>query len=68
MKGVSLKSSEIMADDYAGYVDEKPWNAHHERPCTLSLLGSVEELDILDAGCAAGGERLNFTQEPSMKL
>lgn len=54
MKGVSLKSYEIMADDYAGFVDEKPWNADYERPATLGLLGSVEGLDILDAGCAAG--------------
>ena len=54
MKGISLKSYELMADDYAGYVDEKPWNADYERPGTLSLLGSVDGLDILDAGCAAG--------------
>ena len=54
MSNISLKSYEIMADDYAGYVDEKPWNADYERPETLKLLGDVEGLDILDAGCAAG--------------
>jgi len=54
MKKVSLTSYEIMADDYMGYVDEKPWNADYERPGTLDLVGSVEGLEILDAGCAAG--------------
>lgn len=54
MKKISFDSYEIMADDYAGYVDEKPWNADYERPGTLGLVGSVEGLRVLDAGCAAG--------------
>lgn len=54
MKKISFDSYEIMADDYAGYVDEKPWNADYERPGTLELVGSVAGLRVLDAGCAAG--------------
>jgi len=54
MKNISFESYEVMADDYAGHVDEKPWNADYERPGTIGLVGSVEGLTILDAGCAAG--------------
>lgn len=43
-----------MAISYATYVDNKSYNADYERPATLSLVGDVKGMNILDAGCAAG--------------
>ncbi len=43
-----------IADAYAAGVDNAPYNAHYERPATLSLLPKVEGAHILDAGCGSG--------------
>lgn len=51
---VSLEAYERMAEYYMEHVDSKPYNAHYERPATLSLLPDVHGLSVLDAGCAAG--------------
>ena len=42
------------ADRYDAIAPTKPHNALCERPATLSLLGEVEGLRILDAGCGSG--------------
>lgn len=62
MTKLSLESYEKMADDYAGHVDDKPWNADYERPATLSLVGEVKGEMILDAGCAAGWYSKKFLE------
>ncbi|GLI57236.1 SAM-dependent methyltransferase [Propionigenium maris DSM 9537] len=62
MNKLSLESYEKMADDYAEYVDNKPWNADYERPATLSLVGEVRGEKILDAGCAAGWYSKKFLE------
>jgi SAM-dependent methyltransferase len=43
-----------IADVYAAGVDDRPYNAHFERPATLSLLPDVSGAHILDAGCGSG--------------
>lgn len=42
------------AERYAAAVTTKPHNALYERPATMSLLGDVSGLHILDAGCGPG--------------
>lgn len=42
------------AERYAAAVTTKPHNALYERPATMSLLGDVEGLHVLDAGCGPG--------------
>ncbi|WP_027803847.1 class I SAM-dependent methyltransferase [Paraburkholderia dilworthii] len=48
------------AERYAEAAITKPHNALYERPATMSLLGDVEGLRVLDAGCGPGicSERL----------
>jgi SAM-dependent methyltransferase len=43
-----------IADAYAAGVDNAPYNAHYERPATLSILPDVAGAHILDAGCGSG--------------
>lgn len=43
-----------LADVYAAKVETKPHNAYYERPATLSLVGDVDGLHVLDAGCGPG--------------
>jgi SAM-dependent methyltransferase len=43
-----------IADAYAAGVDSAPYNAHYERPATLSLLPDVTGAHVLDAGCGSG--------------
>lgn len=45
---------EAVAATYAKGQDTQPWNVHYERPGLLSLLPSLEGLDVLDAGCGPG--------------
>ena len=42
------------ADRYAAAATTKPHNALYERPATMSLLGDVAGLHVLDAGCGPG--------------
>jgi 2-polyprenyl-6-hydroxyphenyl methylase/3-demethylubiquinone-9 3-methyltransferase len=42
------------ADRYAAIAPTKAHNALYERPATLSLLGDVDGLHVLDAGCGPG--------------
>jgi ubiquinone/menaquinone biosynthesis C-methylase UbiE len=42
------------ADRYAATAPSKAHNALYERPATLSLLGDVSGLRVLDAGCGPG--------------
>ncbi|MNC02448.1 Malonyl-[acyl-carrier protein] O-methyltransferase [compost metagenome] len=53
-ESVSHDSYEEMAEYYFRDIDNKPYNAHYERPATLSLLPGVEGKSVVDAGCAAG--------------
>ena len=47
-------SYEAIASNYAGIVDTKPHNALYERPATLSMLPSLANAVVLDAGCGPG--------------
>lgn len=47
-------SYEDKAEKYADTVDSKPWNAYYERPAVLSLLPTLEDARVLDAGCGSG--------------
>ena len=42
------------AEAFAARVDTRAYNAHYERPATLSLLPPVAGLRVLDAGCGPG--------------
>lgn len=53
-KPLALDAYDQLADAYAASVDTKPHNAYYERPATLSLLGDVSGLEVLDAGCGPG--------------
>jgi SAM-dependent methyltransferase len=43
-----------LGEDYARRIDDNAFNAHYERPATLSLLPEVAGLRVLDAGCGPG--------------
>ena len=47
-------SYEGKALKYAETVDAKPWNAFYERPAVISLLPSLTNANVLDAGCGSG--------------
>ena len=49
-----LRAYESLAPSYDARIDEKPHNAHYDRPNTLSLLPEVAGLDVLDAACGPG--------------
>ncbi|NUU96479.1 hypothetical protein XO10_09470 [Marinitoga sp. 1135] len=50
-----LKNSyEKLANHYEKDVDTKSFNAYYERPAMTRLIGNVNGLKILDAGCGAG--------------
>ncbi|HEY6189523.1 MAG TPA: methyltransferase domain-containing protein [Pyrinomonadaceae bacterium] len=53
-KPIALDAYEALAEAYAAVVDTKPHNAYYERPATLSLLPSVKNKRVLDAGCGPG--------------
>ncbi|GEM_PF-4568808 len=43
-----------IAGQYARQVDTNPMNACYERPAVLSLLPSLAQNRVLDAGCGSG--------------
>ena len=43
-----------LAEAFAARVDTRAYNAHYERPATLSLLPPVAGQRVLDAGCGPG--------------
>lgn len=47
-------SYEGIAGKYAEIVDTQPWNAYYERPAVISLLPSLMNARVLDAGCGSG--------------
>ncbi len=49
--GASYKS---IANRYAATVDDRPWNAHYERPAVISLLPPLAGAKVLDVGCGSG--------------
>ena len=51
---VILQAYETLAPDYDARIDDKPHNAHYDRPNTLALLPDVSGLDVLDAACGPG--------------
>lgn len=53
-KNLAYDAYEQLADRYAELVDTKPHNAYYDRPAVQSLIGPVEGMDILDAGCGPG--------------
>ena len=42
------------ADAFDAHARDGAWNAHYDRPAMLALLGDVEGLTVLDAGCGPG--------------
>ena len=51
---IALATYEDFGEDYANAIETNAWNAHYERPSTLSLLPSVHSVKVLDAGCGPG--------------
>jgi SAM-dependent methyltransferase len=45
---------DAMAADYSADNADNASNSMYERPATIALLGDVDGLDVLDAGCGAG--------------
>jgi ubiquinone/menaquinone biosynthesis C-methylase UbiE len=50
----SAEQYDKMAVAYAADNADGPYNAYYERPATISLLGDVSGLRVLDVGCGAG--------------
>jgi ubiquinone/menaquinone biosynthesis C-methylase UbiE len=53
-QSVGHASYAAFAERYAAAALTKPHNALYERPATMSLLGDVDGLHVLDAGCGPG--------------
>ncbi|HZI31463.1 MAG TPA: class I SAM-dependent methyltransferase, partial [Candidatus Binatia bacterium] len=54
MKKHTGDSYDGKAHKYAESVDARPWNAHYERPAVVSLLPTLKDKHVLDAGCGSG--------------
>ncbi|MFL9946105.1 class I SAM-dependent methyltransferase [Paraburkholderia agricolaris] len=53
-QSIGLAAYSEFAERYAAAVTTKPHNALYERPATMSLVGDVNGLHVLDAGCGPG--------------
>jgi ubiquinone/menaquinone biosynthesis C-methylase UbiE len=56
MRGGELAASQYdaMGTTYRAASDEGPFNAYHERPGTIALIGDVTGQRVLEAGCGPG--------------
>ena len=50
----TARQYDAMADEYAAHNAVGAYNAFYERPATIALLGDVQGLRVLDAGCGGG--------------
>lgn len=50
----SAAQYDAMASDYADANAESAFNAYYERPATISMLGDVAGLRVLEVGCGSG--------------
>jgi ubiquinone/menaquinone biosynthesis C-methylase UbiE len=50
----TAREYDAMAGDYAADNAKSAYNAYYERPATIALLGDVQGLKVLDAGCGSG--------------
>jgi SAM-dependent methyltransferase len=53
-EGTSEAMYESFAKHFAAETGDNSYNARYDRPSMLALIGSVEDLDVLDAGCGPG--------------
>ena len=53
-KPIALEAYETLADAYAAKAETKAENGLNEHPAIRSVIGAVEGLSILDAGCGPG--------------
>lgn len=51
---IARRAYSSFADRYSAFAPTKAHNALYERPATMSLLGEVAGLRVLDAGCGPG--------------
>lgn len=54
MPGDRINDYDRFAAGYTAHNDSSPWNALYERPAVLKMVGDVDGLRVLDAGCGAG--------------
>lgn len=61
-QSIGREAYDEFAERYAEAVTTKPHNALYERLATISLLGDVNGLHVLDAGCGPGicSEQVRF--------
>lgn len=50
----SRQTYDRLGEAYARGIEDNAFNAHYERPATLSLLGEMRGRRVLDAGCGPG--------------
>jgi len=53
-QSIGRESYSQFSERYAEFAIKKPHNALYERPATMALLGDVDGLNVLDAGCGPG--------------
>lgn len=51
---MSSSGYDTFAEAYSSDNENNAWNAYYERPAILSIMGNVEGLRVLDAGCGSG--------------
>jgi len=51
---MSTANYDTFAEAYNSDNENNAWNAYYERPAILSMIGDVERLRVLDAGCGGG--------------